>query len=60
MSVSADGLVSFDVPADAAGQEHPIVIALRDDSGRTAFHALTLRISQMPPHDLPGEWRRWT
>lgn len=43
MSVSADGTVTWSVPADAAG-EREVILTVRDKGGQEVFHTFTLKV----------------
>jgi hypothetical protein len=43
MAVSADGTLTWSVPADAAGDQE-VILTVRDKSGQEAFHTFTLKV----------------
>jgi hypothetical protein len=44
MSLSEDGLVTWDVPAGIGVGQHGVIITVENASGQTLFHSFTLRI----------------
>ncbi|MDY3552419.1 serine protease [Gemmata sp. JC717] len=45
MAVSADGLVTWAVPADALGS-HEVILSVRDETGQEVFHTFTVRVGK--------------
>jgi hypothetical protein len=46
MTVSEAGRVTWPVPAAAPAGEHPVVVSIRDGSGREVFHSFAVRIRE--------------
>ncbi len=44
MSVSAEGVVTWAVPADATAGEQAVILTVRDGKGQEVFHAFKLRV----------------
>ena len=44
MTVSDDGLVTWEVPADMAAGDQDVILTLRDKSGQDAFHTFAVKV----------------
>ena len=55
MSLSTDGLLTWEVPADFAGDEADVIVAVSDETGQEIFHTFTAMSSQRAVADKGGE-----
>jgi hypothetical protein len=46
MAVSAAGVVTWDVPPDAAAGEQEVILTVRDKSGQDVFHTFSVRVEK--------------
>ena len=46
MAVSAGGVVTWAVPADAAPGDHDVILTVRDGTGQEAFHTFTVKVAK--------------
>ena len=44
MTVSDEGTVTWEVPADAAAGDQDVILTIRDKSGQDAFHTFAIKI----------------
>lgn len=48
LSVSATGVVSWDVPADATGRQEHVIVTLSNKRGDSIFHTFAVRVAWKP------------